>query len=88
MSGRLMDTPEKVAHAMQAYEAFRAELTPAQMRAILAEMGELQGIEQLASYMSLARNVMANDRTALLAAVILTSTGVRPLPLDTTEEVL
>jgi hypothetical protein len=82
-----MDTNEKIGHAHDAFEKFRVELTPQAMRDILSKMDEVQGIEQLSSYMSLARNVMANDRTALLAAVILTSTGVRPLPVET-EEVL
>jgi hypothetical protein len=79
---RLVDVPERVGNWLTAYEAIRAEITPAEMRTILAEMSMVNGIEQLQSYMSLARNVMANDRAAALAAAMLVTSGIRPLPVD------
>lgn len=85
MSGRLIEVPERVGHWHQAFEAIRAELTPAAMRTILAEMNEVQGIEQLGSYMTLARNVMANDRTAAVVAAMLVTSGIRPLPMGDDE---
>jgi hypothetical protein len=75
--------PERVGQWLQAYEAIRAELTPAQMRTILSEMDEVEGVAQLGSYMSLARNVMANDRAAAMVAAMLTTTGIRPMSVET-----
>ena len=44
---------------------------------ILQLCTEVEGIAQLQSYMSLARNVMANDRTAATVAAMLVATGVK-----------
>ena len=56
------------------------------MRRILAEMSTVSGIEQLQSYMSLARNVMANDRAAATVAAMLVATGIKPTSLTFDEE--
>jgi hypothetical protein len=76
---RPVEVDEKVGQWYTAYEAIRAELTPAPMRTILAEMSEVDGIAQLQSYMSLARNVMANDRAAATVAAMLVATGIKPI---------
>lgn len=76
-TGRLVDLDERVGQWLQAFEAVRAELTPPQMRTILAEMNEVDGVAQLSSYMQLANGVMANDRTAADVAARLVY-GVRP----------
>lgn len=70
---------EKVGLWDTAFEAIRQTITPPIMRKILDEMNEVEGIAQLQSYMSLARNVMANDRTAAIVAAMLVGSGVRPI---------
>jgi hypothetical protein len=65
-----------------AFDAVREEITPAAMRTILAEMDQAEGVAQLQSYMSLARNVMANDRAAATVAALLVATGVKPTAFD------
>lgn len=84
---RPVTVPERVSQWLMAYEAIRGELTPAQMRTILAEMNEVEGIPQLSSYMSLARNVMANDRAAAMVAAMLTTTGIRPVAVEMEDEI-
>jgi hypothetical protein len=79
---RPVDVSERVGHWKQAFDAIREELTPAGMRAVLAEMSEVDGVAQLGSYMSLARNVMANDRTAATVAAMLVATGIKPVAVD------
>lgn len=76
---------ERVAQWYEAYTAIRAELTPEAMRTILAEMNMVEGVAQLGSYMSLARNVMANDRAAAVVAAMLTATGIKPTPVELDE---
>lgn len=78
---QLIEVPERVKNWGDAFEAVRQELTPTEMRTILAEMSEVEGIAQLGSYMQLARNVMANDRTAAVVAAMLVTSGIRPAPL-------
>lgn len=78
---RSVDLPERIGQWKVAFDAVRAEITPAEMRTILAEMGEVEGVAQLGSYMQLANGVMANDRTAAEVAARLVY-GVRPLDLD------
>jgi hypothetical protein len=65
-----------------AFDAIRTELTPDQLRTILAEMELVEGVAQLQSYMSLARNVMANDRAAATVAAMLTATGIKPVGMS------
>lgn len=86
MSGRLVEVPERVGQWKQAFDALREELTPPKMRQILAEMDEVDGVPALQSYMSLARNVMANDRTAATVAAMLVTSGIRPVPMDGLDE--
>ena len=74
--------PQKVSDWLMAYNAVRAELTPAEMRTILAEMKQVDGIDQFKSYVSLASAVMANDRSAGLIAAMLTSNGIKPAFVD------
>ena len=78
---RAVDVTERVGQWKTAFDAIREELTPAEMRRILAEMSTVNGIEQLQSYMSLARNVMANDRAAATVAAMLVATGIKPTSL-------
>lgn len=66
----------------RAFNVIRAELTPAEMRTVLASMSTVDGIQQLNSYMSLARNVMANDRAAATVAAMLVATGIKPTAPD------
>ena len=83
---RAVDVTERVGQWKNAFDAIREELTPAEMRRILAEMSTVSGIEQLQSYMSLARNVMANDRAAATVAAMLVATGIKPTSLTFDEE--
>ncbi len=83
---RPVDVAERVGQWKQAFDAIRAELTPEAMRTILAEMDEVEGVAQLQSYMSLARNVMANDRAAATVAAMLVATGIKPTPTSFEEE--
>lgn len=83
---RLVEVPERVGQWKTAFDAIREELTPPQMRTILSEMSEVEGVAQLQSYMSLARNVMANDRAAATVAAMLVTSGIRPVPLDGLDE--
>jgi hypothetical protein len=73
---------ERVGEWKAAFDAIREELTPTAMRTILAEMSEVEGVAQLSSYMSLARNVMANDRCAATVAAMLTATGIKPVRVE------
>lgn len=79
---RPIDVQERIGHWHEAFEAVRTELTPEGMRTILAEMNEVDGVAQLQSYMSLARNVMANDRAAATVAAMLVATGIKPTPVS------
>jgi hypothetical protein len=85
----------KVADANQAFEAFRDALTPPDMRRIhdemtgaakqqaAAEEGNVQAyVDLLQASLSLRRVVSANDRAALIAAVMLTQSGVSRPQLD------
>jgi hypothetical protein len=78
MSGRLIELEDRVAQWLRAYDAVRREVTPDALRATLAAMEEVDGVSELSSYLDLARNVMANDRTAATVAATLVVNGVRP----------
>jgi hypothetical protein len=82
MSGRLMDLEDRLGQWARAFDVVRREITPDDMRNTLAAMREVEGVEGLASYMSLARNVMANDRSALVVAAMLVTSGIRPVFVD------
>lgn len=82
---RPVDVTERVGQWYGAYVAIRDELTPAAMREVLAKMNLVEGIDKLGSYMSLARNVMANDRTAATVAAMLTATGIKATAPDYTD---
>lgn len=84
---RPVDVTERVGQWKVAFDAIRVELTPDAMRTILAEMGEVEGIAQLSSYMQLARGVMANDRAAATVAAMLTATGIKPVAIDYGDDV-
>ena len=75
---RPVDVTEKTGQWWEAYRSVSAELTSQKMRDTLTAMDMVEGVAQLASYMSLARNVMANDRTAAIVAAMLVSTGIKP----------
>lgn len=87
-------TADKIGDALQAYNAFRDELTPDVMRDTLnsmtgaqqqaaAEVGDVQAYAALVqASLSLQRLISANDRAALVAAVLLTQSGVARPNLD------
>jgi formate dehydrogenase maturation protein FdhE len=83
---RPVDVTERVGQWKQAYDAIREELTPNALRDILAAMEQVEGVAQLGSYMSLARNVMANDRAAGTIAAMLVATGIKPHNISYEEE--
>lgn len=88
---------DKVADAMQAFNAFRDELTPEATRNVLhsmtgaqqqaaAEAGDVQAYAALVqAALNLQRLISANDRAALVAAVLLTQSGVSRPNLDIIE---
>lgn len=82
---RPLEWHERVAQWEQAFFAVRSGLTNEGLRATLAAMEATEGIAQLQSYMSLARNVMANDRTAAVVAAMLVATGIKPVVTDLEE---
>lgn len=75
---RPIEVEERVGQWQQAFTAIREELTPKALRDVLSSMEQVEGIAQLQSYMSLARNVMANDRAAATVAAMLVATGIKP----------
>lgn len=90
-------TTDKVADAMQAFNAFRDELTPDVMRETLnsmtgaqqqaaAQVGDVQAYAALVqAAITLQKIIAANDRAALVAAVLLTQSGVSRPNLDVIE---
>jgi len=85
---------EKVSDAIRVYDQLRAEITTPEMRALITKMTSMQPGEKddMAAYaalvqasLQLARVVAANDRTAMLAAAMLTQSGVSR-PVITTDE--
>lgn len=79
---RPITVEEKVGQWFAAYSAISETITAPKMRESLAVMSEVEGIAQLEAYMSLARNVMANDRAAATVAAMLVATGIKPAPID------
>ena len=79
------DLNERIGLWQRAFEAVRYEVVTPATRAMLSAMDGESGMRELGSYMSLARNVMAGDRTAALVASMLVS-GVRTLPTDDLNE--
>lgn len=88
---------EKVADAMTAFEAFRYELTPPALRTMMEQLtaatpqdheslNDLDAIQaylgQVNAAVGASRLVFANDRAALIAAVMLTQSGVARPMLD------
>jgi len=78
MTGRLITLEDRISQWARAYDAVRREITPDAMRTTLSAMEEVNGISELSSYMQLASNVMANDRSAATVAATLVVNGVRP----------
>lgn len=88
---------DKIADARQAFNVFRDELTTDQMRNVLGKMTDAQSQAAAQSgdasataaivmaSIQLQRVIAANDRAALLAAVMATQSGVSRPQLDTTE---
>lgn len=80
---------QKAGDTLRAYELLRGELTPQSMRALVDKMTSQQPDEHtdIAAYASLvnaamvlAREVGKNDRAAMLAAAMITQSGVaRPI---------
>jgi hypothetical protein len=89
---------DRIADALIAYNVFREELTPENMRSVLedmtgaqkqaaAEKGDVQAYAALVqASLSLQRLVFANDRTAMLAAVMATQSGVSRPTLEIVED--
>jgi len=85
---------DKIADALGAYNVFRDELTPDIMRTVhnnmtgaqqqaAAEAGDVQAYAALVqASLSLTRIVAANDRAAMIAAVMLTQSGISRPQLD------
>lgn len=69
-----------------AFEAVRRTLVPEQMRTMLGEMKEVEGVAQLRSYMELAGEVMASDRQAGIIAAMLVSNTKVPVSYPGEEE--
>lgn len=91
--------PEKVEDVKTTYYQFRELLTPEEMRRIhdsmtgaaqqqaAAEVGNVQAYADLIqASLSLRRVVSANDRAALIAAVLATQSGVARPQLDVINE--
>lgn len=88
---------DKIVDATQAYNAFRDELTPEVMRETLnsmtgaqqqaaAQVGDVQAYAALVqASITLQKIISANDRAALVAAVLLTQSGVSRPNLDVIE---
>lgn len=88
---------DKIGDTIVAFSAFREELTPENMRSVLenmtgsqqqaaAQAGDAQAYAALVqASLSLQRLVFANDRAALIAAVMLTQSGVSRPQLDVIE---
>lgn len=74
---------EKIGDAHEAFEALKEELTPPFLREMMAALKPTdptdpqQAMAYLQGSFQLANLIMANDRTALTAAVNLTNNGVR-----------
>lgn len=89
---------DKVSDAVKAYSVFREELTPPQVRGLITAMTNVSlkedaKPEEVTAYaslvqssMGLARLVSANDRAALIAAVMATQSGVSRPIISTDEE--
>ena len=86
---------QKANDCLAVYGRLREELTPTQMRTLITKMTEMQPDDKadMAAYTSLvqaslhlARVVAANDRTAMLAAAMLTQGGVSRPVIDASEE--
>jgi hypothetical protein len=89
---------DRIADALIAYNVFREELTPENMRSVLedmtgaqkqaaAEAGDVTAYAALVqASLSLQRLVFANDRTAMLAAVMATQSGVSRPTLEIVED--
>lgn len=78
-----MDPMEKVGIWDTAFDAIRRSIVSDKHRETLAKMEEMKGIEELASYMRLAHEVMASDRTAAIVAAMLVQSGVsRPVMVE------
>lgn len=74
---------EKIGDAHEAFEALREELTPPYLRQMLAALqpndpaDAQQAMNYLQGGFALANLIMANDRTAMQAAVNLVNNGIR-----------
>lgn len=79
---RPLEVSEKVGLWWQAFDPIRRELTHQKFRDILTAATEVESITELATYMRLAHEVMANDRNAAAVAAMLVSTGIKPTPID------
>jgi hypothetical protein len=71
------DIAERIGIWQMAFNVVRMELAPKELRTILSEMKEVEGVAQLQSYTALAKQVMDADRTAAIVAASL-SQGARP----------
>jgi len=89
---------EKAADAVAAFSLLRDEVTPPVMREVMAKMDQMQAevaalpdggqkyLDLVQTSLSLRRVIAANDRAVMLAAAILTSSGVSRPVIDITEE--
>jgi len=94
-SGRTIE--QKVGDWLRAFNAISAELTPPGMREVLRTLKTRDPLEgespeeymkdQFAVAQSIGRIVSANDRTAAIAAAMLTQSGIGRPPVDYPEDV-
>ena len=89
---------QKAADTVTVYEEFRDQLTPANKRQVMADMtgamqqaaaevGDVQAYAALVqAAITLDRVISANDRAAMLAAAIVTQSGVVKPVINTDEE--
>jgi hypothetical protein len=84
---RPVDVEERIGNWSKAFEAIRPDLTPQAFRDLLTAATEAS-LQELPTFMRLAHEVMANDRTAAAVAAMLVATGIKPTPIDYEDEPL
>ncbi len=76
---------DKVAMWVAAYRAIRDELTMPELRAAQDALNRTEGM--LVTSLAVARLIYANDRTAAIAAAVITTYGgVRPIVVEAEPE--
>ena len=72
--------PQRIVDAAQAFDALRQEITPQALRELTALANASGNANEINLGVAVAKIVYANDRAALIAAAMITSSGVsRPM---------